>query len=76
MERVFKAKEEMRFDLVDGDGFILEEDGFLVPKDSIWYFDYEEGEDISSPIQMTNGEYTQWIEIDIDDLELEFEEIK
>lgn len=76
MERVFKAKREMRFDLVDGDGFILEEDGFLVPKDSIWYFDYEEGEDIISPIQLTNAEYTQWIEIDIDDLEVDFEEFK
>lgn len=76
MERVFKAKEEMRFDLIDGDGFILEEDGFIVLKDSIWYFDYEEGEDIPSPIQMTNEEYNQWIEIDIDVLELEFEEIK
>lgn len=76
MERVFKAKEEMLFNLVDDDEFIIEEGGFVVPKDSIWYFDYEEGEDISSPIQLTNEEYTQWIKIDIDVLELSFDEVK
>lgn len=76
MERVFKAKKEMRFNLVDGDGFLIEEDGFIVPQGSVWYFDYEELEDISSPIQLTNEEYNRWLEIDIDVLELEFEEIK
>ena len=75
MERVFKAKEEMRFNLVD-DGFLIEEDGFIVQQGSVWYFDYEEGEDISSTIQLTNEEYNRWLEIDIDVLELEFEEIK
>lgn len=76
MERVFKAKKEMIFDLVDGDGFTIEEDGFILEKDSVWYFDYEEGEEISSPIQLTNKEYNSWIEIDVDVLELDFEEIK
>lgn len=76
MERVFKAKKEMIFDLVDGDGFTIEEDGFILQKDSIWYFDYEEGEDISSPVQLINENYNSWIEIDIDVLELDFEEIK
>ena len=75
MERVFKAKEVMRFNLVD-DGFLIEEDGFIVQQGSVWYFDYEEGEDISSTIQLTNEEYNRWLEIDIDVLELEFEEIK
>lgn len=76
MERAYKAKEEMRFNLVDGDGFIIEEDGFIVPKDSVWYWDDDEDEIISSPIQLLNEEYNQWIEIEIDDLELQFEEIK
>ncbi|MCU9808140.1 hypothetical protein LEQ06_08130 [Paraclostridium sp. AKS46] len=76
MERAYKAKEEMRFNLVDGDGFIIEEDGFIVPKDSVWYWDDGEDEIISSPIQLLNEKYNQWIEIEIDDLELQFEEIK
>ncbi|MGL5640932.1 MAG: hypothetical protein ACRDDM_01605 [Paraclostridium sp.] len=76
MERAFKAKEEMRFNLVDGDGFVLEEDGFIVPKDSVWYWDYDEEEEISSPIQLISEDLKQWIEIEIDVLELEFEEIK
>ena len=76
MERVFKAKEEMRFNLVDGDGFTIEEDGFIVPKDSVWHWDYDEKEGISSSIQLISEDLKQWLEIDIDVLELEFEEIK
>lgn len=76
MERVFKAKEEMRFNLVDGDGFTIEEDGFIVPKDSVWYWDYDEKEEVSSSIQLISEDLKQWLEIDIDVLELEFEEIK
>ena len=76
MERVFKAKEEMRFNLVDGDGFTIEEDGCIVPKDSIWYWDYDEKEGISSSIYLISEDLKQWLEIDIDVLELEFEEIK
>ncbi|MBU5290009.1 hypothetical protein AALJ34_16960 [Paraclostridium bifermentans] len=76
MERAFKPKEEMRFNLVDDDGFVLEEDGFIVPKDSVWYWDYDEEEEISSPIQLISEDLKQWIEIEIDVLELEFEEIK
>lgn len=76
MERVFKAKEEIRFNLVDGDGFTIEEDGFIVPKDSVWYWDYDKKEGISSSIYLISEDLKQWLEIDIDVLELEFEEIK
>lgn len=76
MERVFKVKEEMRFDLVDGDGFTIEEDAFVVPKDSIWYFYCKKGEDIPNPVKLINVESNSWIEIDIDVLESKFDEIK
>lgn len=42
MERAFKAKEEMIFNLVDDNGFTIEEDGFVVSKDSVWYWDIYE----------------------------------
>ena len=76
MERVFKAKEEMIFNLADGDGFTIEEDGFVVPKDSIWYWNYNDKERVLSSVQLISEDLKQWLEIDIDVLELEFEEIK
>ncbi|MDU6115941.1 MAG: hypothetical protein E6649_16125 [Paeniclostridium sordellii] len=76
MERVYKAKKEFRLNLVDGDGFIIEEDGFIVPKDSVWYWDDNDEEEISSPIELLSEDLKQWIEIEIVVLELEFEEIK
>lgn len=75
MERVFKSKDEMIFNLVDGDGFIVEEYGFVLPKDSIWYLDCEEDEGLIEPVHLID-ENNQWIEIDIYTLELGFEEIK
>lgn len=77
MERAFKAKKDIILNLVDGDGFIIEEGGFIVPKDSIWYFEYDEDEVISSPVKLISADLNQWIEIEIDDLESgkEFEEV-
>lgn len=77
MERAFKAKKDIILNLVDGDGLIIEEDGFIVPKDSIWYFEYDEDEVISSPVKLISADLNQWIEIEIDDLESgkEFEEV-
>ena len=75
MERVYKAKNEIRLNLANEDGFIIEEDGFTVPKDSVWYWDDNDEEEISSTIELLSEDLKQWIEIEIAVLELEFEEI-
>ena len=42
---LLKAKKNFCVDLVDGDGFVIEEDGFCVEKDSLWMIDFEDEED-------------------------------
>lgn len=42
---LLKAKRDFWVDLVDGDGFIVEENAFLVAKDSVWMIDFEDEED-------------------------------
>lgn len=74
MERVFKAKEEMIFNLVDDNGFTIEEDGFVVSKDSVWYWDDEVL--TSRIVRLSSEDLMQWLEVDKDDLEIMFKEIK
>lgn len=74
MERVFKSKMDLFFDLVDGDGFIIEEDGFEVKKDSVWYWD-DYKEDRAGTIQLISDE-DEWIEVEHQYLIQNFEEVK
>ena len=74
MERAFKAKEEMIFNLVDDNGFTIEEDGFVVSKDSVWYWDDEVL--TSRVVRLLSEDLMQWLEVDKDDLEIMFKEIE
>lgn len=74
MERAFKAKEEMIFNLVDDNGFTIEEDGFVFSKDSVWYWDDEVL--TSRVVRLLSEDLMQWLEVDKDDLEIMFKQIE
>lgn len=66
MERVFKAKKEMYFDLMDDDGFLIEEDEFIVPQGSLWYWYYDDKQGVLSSPQLISEDLKQCLEIVID----------
>lgn len=42
---ILKAKDDFYVDLVDGDGFLIKENAFLVAKDSLWMIDFKDEKD-------------------------------